>query len=601
MSRRSVRAVVRALAVLALCAGAVAAQPDDDDAAGDGPRVDGALTGRILVGPDAAWQVAWTTGPSLTAQLGPSALGELAAARGGPPAPGIFGDGAPPAGWPVAALSGPEVRGPFGGGDCRACATTWPTAAGRRVGAAWATTTFALDPAADDDRAIRVIELRIRYRDGLAVWLNGVPVVRRELAVGGPALAIAGRPHGPEWERVFVPVAPGLLRAGANLLAVEVRPAGHAAAPAFELIAAGRGAGAVVRGPLVQAVGRDRATIIVETDLPTEAAITWGADRRDHRADSAARRRRHEFTLTDLPADASVGYQVTVDGAPLPAAEFATAPGPGQVVRLGLYGDVRGGHRVHAQLIERLRAEAPDAVLASGDLVLRGTDLADWQQFFLVTAPLTSAIPYYPAIGNHDLGRAGDGGRRFAEQFALPPGPADRPIGTAWYSFDVGDVHVVMLDSNAYGDPRQRAWLEADLLAAFAARAIVVVTHHGPYSRGTHGGNREAMRDYVPLLVRHRVTLIVSGHDHIYQRGSQDGLAYLVTGGGGAPLYRARCGVAGRPRCAESDGMLHYARAHHYAILTVYPSHVELCAKDLDGALLEPCVRYPVRTSTPTP
>ena len=239
--------------------------------------------------------------------------------------------------------------------------------------------------------------------------------------------------------------------------------------------------------------------------------------------------------------------------------------------------------------------EDPDAVLASGDLVLRGSDDADWQQFFAVTAPLLATIPYYPAIGNHDLGRAGDLARRVTDLFALPPGPPDRPPGGGWYSFDLADVHVVMLDSNAYDDPRQRRWVDADLLAAAGARAIVVVTHDGPYSRGTHGGNQQAVRDYVPILVRHRVTLLISGHDHLYQRGTQDGLAYLVTGGGGAPLYRVRCGVAGRPRCARPDGMARVVREHHYAIVSVYPRHLEVCPRLADGSPLEPCWRLPVR------
>jgi hypothetical protein len=592
---RMVAALV-GVAALVLGIAAAGADPDDDDddLAGDPPRADDGLTGRVLVGPDASWQVRWATAPALTAQLGASALAELAAARGGPPAPGVFGSAPPPPGWPLAVVDGRAGRSPMGGPDCDRCATRWPLAAGARVAAVWATTQFALAPTAPDDRAIRVLELRVRYRDGLAIWLNGVPVARRELAVDGDPLAIAGRPHGPEWEQIYVPVAPGLLRAGPNVLAVEARPAGHGAAPAIELTLAGRASGRVVRGPMLQAVGPDHATVVVETDVPTAATVAWG-DALDRQVTSPTPTRHHRLVLTDLPRESAVAYRVAIDGRPLPVGRLATAPGPGAVVRLGLYGDVRGGHRIHAQLVERLLAEAPDAVLASGDLVLRGTDEADWQQFFAVTAPLLAAIPFYPALGNHDLGRAGALGRRFSDHFALPPNPRDRPPGTGWYSFALGDVHVVMLDSNAYRDPRQRTWLEADLSAASAARAIVVVTHHGPYSRGTHGGHADAVRDYVPILVRHRVTLIVSGHDHIYQRGEQDGLAYLVTGGGGAPLYRARCGVPGRPRCTEPDGLEHYARAHHYAVFTIYPTHAELCSKDVDGAPLEPCVRYPLR------
>jgi acid phosphatase type 7 len=454
-----------------------------------------------------------------------------------------------------------------------------------------------LDGASALDRAMRVLEARMRYHDGIAVWINGVPVARREQSRVGDRLASATRPHGPEWESVFVPVVPGLLRAGDNVIAIEVRPAAQSTTPALEFEMAGRPSGSIVRGPMVQRVGATTATIVIETDVPTAAEVTWGTSAADHvGATDAVARRRHELALIDLPADGVVHYRVTVDGVLGSSGQFTTTPGPGEVVRIGVYGDVRGGHRIHAALVQQLLAAAPDLVLASGDLVLRGSDEADWQQFFAVTAPLLASIPYYPAVGNHDLGRAGDLARRFTDLFALPPPPPDRPPGAGWYSFDVGDVHITALDSNAYDEAGQRAWLESDLLAADSARAIFVLVHDGPYSRGTHGGNQSAVRDYVPIMVRHRVTLLLSGHDHLYQRGRQDGLDYVVSGGGGAPLYRVRCGAAGRPRCVHPDGMLHVASEHHYLMLTVYPQFVELCATQVDGSPLESCQRLATRS-----
>ncbi len=581
---------VAALVVAALLLGSTSAHAgadDDDPAASDGSRGGDALDGVVLVARDAAWTVRRADAPALTVALGPTALATLDAARGGAPPPSWFGAVAPPVAWPFAVDGG--VRGPL--------ATAIPAPApDARVAAVWAVTQFTLDGADPATAALRVLEVRTRYRDGLTVWCNGVVIARRELPLAGDPLAPALRPHGPEWERLFVPVVPGLLRAGANTLAIEARPAGHGAAPALEVEVAARPGGRVVRGPMVQRVGADRATIVVETDLPTVVTAGWGATAIDHVvAGTGVATRRHELELIDLPRDAALRYQLTIDGVAGAIERFATAPTPGAVIRLGIYGDVRGGHRVHGQLVERLLAEMPDAVLVSGDLVLRGSDDADWQQFFAVTAPLLATVPYYSAVGNHDLGRAGDRARRVTELFALPPPPPDRPPGGGWYSFDLADVHLVMLDSNAYDDALQRAWLDADLQAAADARAIVVVTHDGPYSRGTHGGNQQAVRDYVPILARHRVTLVVSGHDHLYQRGVQDGVAYLVSGGGGAPLYPVKCGVRGRPSCAHPDGMIRAERAHHYAMLTIYPRHAEVCPRRVDGTPLEPCWRLPLR------
>ena len=159
--------------------------------------------------------------------------------------------------------------------------------------------------------------------------------------------------------------------------------------------------------------------------------------------------------------------------------------------------------------------------------------------------------------------------------------------------YDVGDIHLVFLDSNNYGRTEQETWLEADLAAARkrGVRAIVAITHDGPFARGYHGGNVLARARYVPILARHKVDLLVSGHDHIYQRGEHLGLKYLVSGGGGAPLYAIRCGVPGRPKCAIEDGMEKVAREYHYAVLTV-GRDLELCSRRPDGTLLEKCIRY---------
>jgi acid phosphatase type 7 len=95
----------------------------------------------------------------------------------------------------------------------------------------------------------------------------------------------------------------------------------------------------------------------------------------------------------------------------------------------------------------------------------------------------------------------------------------------------------------------------------------------------------------VPILKKHKVDLVLSGHDHLYQRGERDGVRYIVTGGGGASLYGIRCGIEGRPKCAVDDGMQHVAREHHYVVLTI-GRDLEMCPRRPDGTLLERCTRY---------
>ncbi|MBT8492725.1 MAG: hypothetical protein KJO07_06665, partial [Deltaproteobacteria bacterium] len=126
-------------------------------------------------------------------------------------------------------------------------------------------------------------------------------------------------------------------------------------------------------------------------------------------------------------------------------------------------------------------------------------------------------------------------------------------------------------------------------------RAIFAAVHDGPYSRGLHRGNRYAQANYVPLLQKHRVELLFAGHDHLYQRGQVGGLRYVVSGGGGAPLYSVRCGGKRQKRCRTADGMEHVDSTHHYLLVTVRKRTVELCPKRPDGTAVEKCVSYKLR------
>lgn len=584
------------------------------------PSPDGA-DGRIYIAAGSAIDFRVVTGPLPASRLGPTALAALDSLdTAGAALPSLLGEppaGMPPPGWPGRSLAGTPgaAAGPMpvdmrqGQGQSKptcACATDLASLAGlagltdpgdsraSRVAVLYATRGFTVD---SEHAEVRLLRLRVRYNDGLVAYINGREVARRNLAPDARGLALAQLPHGPEWETFYIPVVPGLLARGPNLLAIEVRPSGNRPAPALDLDLAAATRARIVRGPMLQQVGPTSAAIVFETDLPTQAVVEHGpTPARGQVTPSAGGglAMRHVVTLRELPLGQPVHYRVIAGSDVSGDLVLHPAPTPGAVLRFAVYGDVRGGHDVHARLVAAMLDEAPALVLATGDMVLRGTDEADWQRFFEVTAPLVSRVPYYPVAGNHDMGQAGDERRRMNEIFLLWPAPPERPAWGHWYAFDVAGVRFVMLDSNAFEHAEQLAWLERDLRAARkrGVRAIFAAVHDGPYSRGTHRGNQYAAEHYVPLLARHDVTLLFSGHDHLYQRGRAGGLDYMVSGGGGAPLYSVRCGVPGRPRCDTPDGMQHVASEHHYIMVTVYREHVEACPRRVDGTPLERCTTY---------
>jgi hypothetical protein len=525
-------------------------------------------------GTQVSWQAA--RGPRPTVSVGVRALATLAALHGGTQVP-------PP---PAPELS-PWRDGPLPLGGKNEKGTVVTLAPGERVWSLRARTSFRVG--AELSR-LGILRLRLRYRDGLVVTLNGQEVVRRHVGTGATAL----RPRGPEWEDVYLPVTPGLLVAGENTLELEARSHRTRPLPLIDLRVDASEHARLVRGPIVQRVGRTSATIVFETDTPVGATLeaTWTGGARSLRSAPGVR---HVLALDGLPPGAAITYAVRLPAEASATRTFHLAPDPREPLRLAIYGDVRSGHDVHAGLVAALLAAAPDLVLTTGDMVLRGSDEGDWQRYFAVAGALLAQVPVYPAIGNHDI--AAPGTRHLEDIFVLPPGPPDRPAGGFWWSTDFAGLHLVSLDSNRYDDAAQLAWLEADLAAARArgVRGIIAMTHDGPYSRGIHGGNQDARERYVPVLVRHGVTLLVSGHDHLYQRGEMDGLTYVVSGGGGAPLYAIRCGVPGKRACKVDDGMRFGLSEYHWLDIEIRDRQLELCPRRADGTLLEKCVTLPLR------
>lgn len=569
-------------------------------------------------GAELAWRA--INVPLRSEVLGAIAAGEpdrVAAANAGaevPAQPRLYGEvpaGAPGPGWAAAPLAGASHgRAPLGAreldGRCR-CATQVGDERVERVAELYAQAVFR---AGDEAGRVRMLELRLHYSDGAVVYLNGREVARRKIGRDAAPLAPVSRPTGPDWESFFIPAA-GLLRRGENRLAIEVRPWAGERGPSLDVALVGRMGPRIVRGPLVMWRGATSATIAFDTDLPARAEVRYAtvaagatggstaaahAAALDHVAQSAGGTLavHHRVTLTGLPAGGAVRYRVLAGGDVSPLRTIHTVPRPGDPIRFAVYGDMRGGHQVHAQIVQSILDEAPDFALVTGDMVIRGVDEGAWQRFFDVIEPLAGRVPYYPVEGNHDVGQTGDEDRRMSELFPLPPAPPDRPAWGSWYSFDVARVHVVVLDSNTYDRPEQLSWLAADLARArqAGARAIFAAVHDGPYSRGVHGGNPIARERYVPLLTRYRVAMLFAGHDHLYQRGHVGGLRYIVSGGGGAPLYPVTCGVPHRPRCRVSDGARFAASANHYIMVTVQGDSVEVCARRPDRTPLEPCVHF---------
>jgi 3',5'-cyclic AMP phosphodiesterase CpdA len=171
--------------------------------------------------------------------------------------------------------------------------------------------------------------------------------------------------------------------------------------------------------------------------------------------------------------------------------------------------------------------------------------------FFSIERELLNQTVFCPVPGNHERGS-----RLYYDAFdqRLP-----------YYSFDWGAAHFAMLNtdvSNVSPSPavreafwsEQLRWLEADLAAARKADLRFAAMHH-PMITAVKRRQHEttpAEAQLMALFEKYKVHVVFAGHDHNYQHHLKNGVRYVVTGGGGAPLYPVDGTIPGITQKAES-------------------------------------------------
>lgn len=226
----------------------------------------------------------------------------------------------------------------------------------------------------------------------------------------------------------------------------------------------------------------------------------------------------------------------------------------------------------------------PDAAfyLLPGDLVDRGHSRDDWDSFLRNGEPELSRRPLLPAIGNHETLK-GQPPFLYRSFFQLPDnGPRQLDRGHA-YHIEYGDLLLVVLDPNL--DPNtQTAWLDETLTRSRAAWKVISF-HHPLYSSHPKRNNDHLLSAWGPVIDKHKVDMVLQGHDHAYlrtdpmragQKRSPDDGTYYVVSVSGTKFYEQ----ADRPYTAVG-----FAQTPTYQVLDVSPTSLHYRAFDMTGAL----------------
>lgn len=267
----------------------------------------------------------------------------------------------------------------------------------------------------------------------------------------------------------------------------------------------------------------------------------------------------HRVSLQQLQPDTTYHYSVSLNGQSLftrKSSSFRTAPHPGDDTPFTfvVLGDFGTGHASQKRLRDQLQHDTYRFVLTTGDNTQgRGA----YDQFdvhvFQVYRDIFNKVPVYPALGNHDY--HSDAGAPYLDIFDLPRNASRESDQERYYSFDYGNAHFVVIDSNLLSDASRSSndmlyWLSHDLRQT-EQRWKIAAVHHPPYNTGRHGFHKYTRAEIVPILEQHGVHLVFSGHQHNYQRShplrnghlastQHAGTVYIVSGAGSSAMHVCR-------------------------------------------------------------
>ena len=376
----------------------------------------------------------------------------------------------------------------------------------------------------------------------------------------------------------------------------------------------------------------------------------------------------YSTSFTSLNPGTVFQYRLSKNGQVIFSSEGKALKLPDQLYRIAISGEMGTGNNTARKIAYEIYKAKPDLLTIAGDIVYnRGLvseyttkywpvynkDIAD-----TLGVPMMRSIPFVAAVGNHDAltrdmntypdalayyhfweqplnGPVGKEGSAFvpllngsdANKKAFYDGAGDKYPRMTNFSFDYGNAHWTILDSNPYvdwNDSTLRAWLTNDLAAATNATWRFVLYHHPCFNSSRAHYEQQQMRLIAPILENGKVDIVFAGHVHNYQRtfpltfkpdnlGSQlvagannfrtgkivngrwvldknfngkrntkpSGVIYITTGAGGQGLYNPE-------QTKDKDSWQKFttkfeSRVHSFTVMDVNGSTLLLRQLDING------------------
>lgn len=230
-------------------------------------------------------------------------------------------------------------------------------------------------------------------------------------------------------------------------------------------------------------------------------------------------------------------------------------------------------------------------IIHTGDMVDNGENIKQWDMALNAVKAKLMNIPIMPAVGNHDAfnkNKLNISLHSFTDRYNLPVEiGTDAPAGTV-YSFDYGDAHIAVLNTEAGSKSiiKQAAWLKKDMLESSKAWKIVAL-HRGPY--GSTYDLSDIRKALVPTFDEIGVDLVLQGHDHNYMRSKPMLGGYEVSAGKGTVYINSNSGgVKFYPAISRTWQAIDLQpKVQMYLAITVSKIKLSINAYDIKGKLYD--------------
>lgn len=318
---------------------------------------------------------------------------------------------------------------------------------------------------------------------------------------------------------------------------------------------------AFIWGPYLLKTTSTGTMISARTNAADYATVEWASETYwnsngvyDHSITDVTPVLLHQVSLTGLEPDTTYCYRVTCGGVSTEQYKFRTFPESGPFT-FAVISDTQDQLPTYSQyerykLVADALANETDIafVLHTGDHTNRGDVFDNWTRYFNVGRDFMAKTAVFPALGNHEYNSP-----LYYETFDTQP----------YYSFDCGDAHFTVLNSNL-DEATQAAWLTSDLQSAKSWKFVGF--HHPPYTSDLkHFGGWENLRAaWEGIFIENGVDAVWNGHVHAYERYIENGITYTVLGTGGGPTY-----MLNTEKYTGYQNSLEYSLA--YARVTVDP------------------------------